>query len=68
MIAETYKGIRPAPGYPACPDHLKTNYLEITNVEEGIGVTLTEYGNVARIISIRLLFGNPESNISDLER
>jgi 5-methyltetrahydrofolate--homocysteine methyltransferase len=54
MIAETYKGIRPAPGYPACPDHLE-NLLSGKHVEEEIGVTLTE-GNVARIISIRLLF------------
>jgi 5-methyltetrahydrofolate--homocysteine methyltransferase len=43
MIAETYKGIRPAPGYPACPDHLeKPTIWKLLNVEEEIGVTLTE--------------------------
>lgn len=43
LIKETYKGIRPAPGYPACPDHLeKQTIWSLLNVEEKIGVTLTE--------------------------
>jgi 5-methyltetrahydrofolate--homocysteine methyltransferase len=43
LIKETYKGIRPAPGYPACPDHLeKETIWEVLQVEEKIGVTLTE--------------------------
>ncbi|TDQ27501.1 methionine synthase [Tenacibaculum caenipelagi] len=43
LIKETYKGIRPAPGYPACPDHLeKETIWELLQVEENIGVTLTE--------------------------
>ena len=43
LINETYKGIRPAPGYPACPDHLEKNTLwDLIKVEEQIGVTLTE--------------------------
>ena len=43
LIKETYKGIRPAPGYPACPDHLEKNTIwELLQVEENIGVTLTE--------------------------
>ena len=43
LIKESYKGIRPAPGYPACPDHLeKETIWELLNVEENIGVTLTE--------------------------
>lgn len=43
LIREAYKGIRPAPGYPACPDHLeKKTIWEILNVEETIGVKLTE--------------------------
>ncbi|SOS49057.1 Methionine synthase, 5-methyltetrahydrofolate--homocysteine methyltransferase domain [Tenacibaculum dicentrarchi] len=43
LIKETYKGIRPAPGYPACPDHLeKETIWALLNVEEKIGVTLTE--------------------------
>ncbi len=43
LIKEEYKGIRPAPGYPACPDHLeKETIWELLQVEEHIGVTLTE--------------------------
>ena len=43
LIKESYKGIRPAPGYPACPDHLeKETIWEVLKVEENIGVTLTE--------------------------
>lgn len=43
LIAEKYRGIRPAPGYPACPDHsLKKCIWELMDVEERIGVKLTE--------------------------
>lgn len=43
LIKETYKGIRPAPGYPACPDHLEKNTIwEVLDVEREIGVRLTE--------------------------
>ena len=43
LIKENYKGIRPAPGYPACPDHLeKLTIWKLLNVEENIGVKLTE--------------------------
>jgi 5-methyltetrahydrofolate--homocysteine methyltransferase len=43
MIKEGYKGIRPAPGYPACPDHLeKPTLFKLLNAEELSGVTLTE--------------------------
>ena len=43
LIKETYKGIRPAPGYPACLDHLeKETIWELLEVEQKIGVTLTE--------------------------
>ncbi|MBT8283096.1 MAG: cobalamin-dependent protein, partial [Muriicola sp.] len=43
LIREDYKGIRPAPGYPACPDHLEKNTIwKILKVEERIGVKLTE--------------------------
>lgn len=42
LIDEEYKGIRPAPGYPACPDHLeKPTIWKLLNVEDEIGVTLT---------------------------
>lgn len=43
LIKESYKGVRPAPGYPACPDHLeKETIWELLDVEEKIGIQLTE--------------------------
>jgi 5-methyltetrahydrofolate--homocysteine methyltransferase len=43
LIHEGYKGIRPAPGYPACPDHTeKIKLFELLNVTENIGIELTE--------------------------
>lgn len=43
LIAEKYRGIRPAPGYPSCPDHLTKKVLfELLNAAELAGVTLTE--------------------------
>lgn len=43
LIKEEYKGIRPAPGYPACPDHTeKIKLFELLNAQENIGVELTE--------------------------
>jgi len=43
LIKESYKGIRPAPGYPACPDHLeKETIWKLLAVEEQLGVQLTE--------------------------
>ncbi|WP_242082533.1 methionine synthase [Aestuariivivens sediminis] len=43
LIKESYKGIRPAPGYPACPDHLeKETIWSLLDVEQLIGVKLTE--------------------------
>ena len=43
LIQEAYTGIRPAPGYPACPDHLEKQTLwKLLNVTENTGVTLTE--------------------------
>ena len=43
LIKEEYKGIRPAPGYPACPDHTeKIKLFELLNVTENIGIEMTE--------------------------
>ena len=63
MISETYKGIRPAPGYPACPDHLeKPTIWKLLNVAEEIGVTLTESMAMWPASSVSgYYFGNPES-------
>ena len=46
LIKEAYQGIRPAPGYPACPDHSEKEILfELLNTRENIGVELTESCN-----------------------
>jgi len=43
LIAERYQGIRPAPGYPACPDHTeKSTLFDLLEVEKTTGITLTE--------------------------
>ncbi len=43
LIREQYKGIRPAPGYPACPDHTeKRKLFSLLDASENIGITLTE--------------------------
>ena len=43
LIAENYRGIRPAPGYTACPDHTeKLKIFELLDAEKNIGVSLTE--------------------------
>ncbi len=43
LIKEQYKGIRPAPGYPACPDHTeKETLFDLLNAKENAGMSLTE--------------------------
>ncbi len=43
LIDETYRGIRPAPGYPACPDHMeKATLWRLLDVERNTGIELTE--------------------------
>ena len=45
LIDEEYKGIRPAPGYPACPDHLeRATIWELLKVKETIGIELMDAG------------------------
>ncbi len=63
LIAEPYKGIRPAPGYPAQPDHTeKRTLFELLNAEEATGVTLTESMAMWPGSSVSgLYFGHPES-------
>ena len=63
LIAEDYKGIRPAPGYPACPDHLeKPTIWKLLQVEERIGVTLTESMAMWPAASVSgYYFAHPES-------
>ena len=63
LIDEKYKGIRPAPGYPACPDHLeKPTIWKLLNVEQEIGVKLTESMAMWPASSVSgYYFANPES-------
>ncbi len=63
LIKETYKGIRPAPGYPACPDHLeKLTIWELLKVKETIGVELTESIAMWPAASVSgYYFGNEEA-------
>lgn len=63
LIKEQYIGIRPAPGYPACPDHLeKPTIWKLLNVEQEIGVKLTESMAMWPAASVSgYYFANPES-------
>ena len=63
LIKEEYKGIRPAPGYPACPDHLeKLTIWEVLKVKENIGVELTESLAMWPAASVSgYYFANPEA-------
>ena len=62
LIAEKYRGIRPAPGYPACPDHLeKLTIFELLKPEE-IGMALTESLAMTPTAAVSgYYFGHPES-------
>ncbi|QCX52847.1 methionine synthase [Elizabethkingia sp. JS20170427COW] len=70
LIKEEYKGIRPAPGYPACPDHLeKKTIWKILEVEEKIGVILTEGLAMWPAASVSgYYFAHPESKYFGLGR
>ena len=63
LIEEKYRGIRPAPGYPACPDHLEKKSLwELLKVKETIGVKLTESLAMWPASSVSgYYFANPEA-------
>lgn len=63
LIKEAYKGIRPAPGYPACPDHLeKVTIWNVLQVEQEIGVKLTESMAMWPASSVSgYYFAHPES-------
>lgn len=64
LIEETYQGIRPAPGYPACPDHTeKIKLFELLDATTYTGVTLTEHLAMYPTASIcGWYFAHPESH------
>lgn len=63
LIKESYRGIRPAPGYPACPDHSeKIGLFEILNATEITGVSLTESLAMFPVSSVSgWYFGHPKA-------
>lgn len=63
LIKEQYQGIRPAPGYPACPDHLeKKTIWQLLDVDNKIGVSLTESLAMWPAASVSgYYFANPQS-------
>ncbi len=64
LIKENYFGIRPAPGYPACPDHLEKQALfKLLNPEKNAGITLTENLAMWPASSVSgFYFAHPESD------
>jgi 5-methyltetrahydrofolate--homocysteine methyltransferase len=63
LIAEKYHGIRPAPGYPACPDHTEKGLLfDLLNASENAGMTLTEsYAMLPTAAVSGFYFGHPDA-------
>jgi len=64
LIAESYRGIRPAPGYPACPDHTeKETLFRLLDVQRSIGVELTESFAMSPAASVSgWYFAHPEAS------
>ena len=63
LISELYRGIRPAPGYPACPDHTEKSILfDLLEAEQSTGITLTEsYAMLPHASVCGLYFSHKES-------
>jgi 5-methyltetrahydrofolate--homocysteine methyltransferase len=63
LIDEKYRGIRPAAGYPACPDHTeKRALMDLLNAEKKVGIRLTESCAMTPASSVSgLYFGHPEA-------
>ena len=63
LIKERYQGIRPAPGYPACPDHTeKATLFSLLDAEASIGVSLTEHYAMTPAASVSgFYFSHPEA-------
>ena len=68
LIREHYRGIRPAPGYPACPDHReKETLFRLLDVEKKIGVSLTESMAMTPTASVSgFYFGHPDARYFNL--
>ena len=70
LIKEQYRGIRPAPGYPACPDHsLKPTLFELLDAPQNAGLTLTESFAMWPTAAVSgFYFGHPESQYFGVAR
>ena len=70
LIKEKYVGIRPAAGYPACPDHTeKITIFKMLDVERQIGISLTESCAMSPAAAVSgLYFSHPQSHYFGLGR
>ena len=70
LIAEKYRGIRPAFGYPACPDHLpKARLWELLDAEAATGISLTESYAMYPTASVSgLYFAHPDARYFSVDR
>ncbi|TWT33999.1 Methionine synthase [Posidoniimonas corsicana] len=70
LIAERYRGIRPAPGYPAQPDHTeKRTLFDLLDAEAATGITLTEHYAMHPAASVSgLYFAHPEARYFAVDR
>ena len=70
LIAERYLGIRPAPGYPACPDHTEKHTLfRMLDAESNVGITLSESCAMMPAASVSgLYFAHPEARYFGIGR
>ena len=70
LIAESYQGIRPAPGYPACPDHLEKDLLfQLLDATKHTGITLTEHKAMYPTAAVSgYYFGHPEAKYFGLAK
>ena len=68
LIAEAYQGIRPAPGYPACPEHSeKTKLWELLEIDQAFGMHLTESWAMSPPASVSgWYFSHPEARYFDV--
>jgi 5-methyltetrahydrofolate--homocysteine methyltransferase len=68
LFKSKYQGIRPAPGYPACPDHTeKQTIFDLLEARERIGVTLTESFAMVPVSSVSgYIFSHPQSSYFNL--
>ncbi len=70
LIRETYAGIRPAPGYPACPDHsLKPTLFDLLDAEGNAGLVLTESCAMLPTSAVSgMYFGHPDASYFGVAR